>query len=231
MHRRPLWHIWHVSDAPTGPAVAVGYRLAAPGPSGAAPGPLEAPNGAYLAPVRSHLHAERKCRPRGGLAAAAAVAERASCAPRTPPTLLATARAAPAAAATAWRPLRRLRAARRPPQPASSARIGGAAVALRPAPTRQTGRDESWATRARGPGSAAAASAASGRATAAHEASRTHMQRFLHAPLTSRNRPRRAPKRSSVAPMAAAMTPGMRAVRVTPPMGAATRVEVPVGAE
>ena len=52
-------------------------------------------------------------------------------------------------------------------------RCGGAATALRPAPTRQTGRSESWATWARGPASSAAAAAASGRATALHVATRT----------------------------------------------------------
>lgn len=220
-----------VPGATAGPGVTVGHRLAGPNTPGAASGPLGAPNGAYLAPVRSHLHAERICRPRGDLAAAAAVAGPAACAPRTPPTLLAAARPAPAAAPTARRPLRPLQAALWPKGPARSAHCGGAATALWPAPTRQTGRDESWATRTRGAGVAAAAAAASSNVTAVHAATRTHTCSVFRVLLTWRNRPRRAAERSAVAAVAAAMTPRAWAIGRRPSEGVAMRVEVPASAE
>ena len=211
--------------------MTAGHRPAATNPPGAASGPPEAPNGVNLASARSHPHERHTCRPRGGLAAAPAATERAACAPRTPPTLPATTQAAPAATATARRPLRPLQPADRPPRPASSVHCDGAATALRPAPTRQTGPGESWATRARGLGSAAAAAAASGRATAAHVAIRTRTQRFLRAARTSRERPRWARERSSMAARAVATIPGTWAVGPAPSAAATTRVEVPASAE
>ena len=228
---RPPRPVRHGADAPPAPGVTVGHRLAAPGPPGAASGPPDTRNGVDLAEARSRLLERRLCRPRGGLAAAAAATERAACAPRTPLTLPAAARAAPAAATTVRRPLRPLQTAERPRRPAISAHCDGAATALRPAPTRRTGRDESWVTRARGPGSAAAAAAASGRATAVHVATRTHTLRFSRAARTSRERPRWAPERSAVAAAAAATTPGTRAMEAAPSASAATRVEVPASTE
>ena len=106
-------------------------------------------------------------------------------APRTLPTRLMAARPAPAVCAAAA-------VTARASCPAASAadrhgalrpRCGGAATALRrrcdPAPGRQTGRGESWATRApASPGGAAAAAATSSRTTAAHVATHTHQHHF-----------------------------------------------------
>ena len=96
---------------PAGPGGTMGHRLTAPNPPGAASGLPDAPIGVNLAVARSHLHEQRQWRARGGLAAAAAAAERAACAPRTPLTLPSAVRPAPTAAATVRRPLRPLRAA------------------------------------------------------------------------------------------------------------------------
>ena len=126
------------ATALAGPGVAVGHHLAAPDPSGATSGPWEAPNGVNLAPGRSHQTRRRRWPPRGGLAAPIAGTDRAACAPRTRPTLLAVAQPAPTACATYRRPLRPLRAAERTRRPAGSARCNGRAAALVPEPARQT---------------------------------------------------------------------------------------------
>ena len=168
---------------------------------------------------------------RRGLAAAAAAAERAACAPRTPPTLPSTARRVPATSAASRRPLRPLRAAERPPRPATSACCGGAATALRPAPTRQTGRGESWATRARGPGRPRRQRRRPAAQRPRTWPTRTHRWRFLRAARTSRDRARQGPEMSAAAARAAATTPGTRAIGTAPSAGSAAREEVPASAE
>ena len=106
-------------------------------------------------------------------------------------------------------------------------RCDGPAAALRPVPTRQTGRGEPWATWAQGTSSAAAAAAASSRATALHVATRKRMRRFLCVARTSWGQPQRAPETSAMVPMAAATVPGARAVARKPPARSVVRVEVP----
>jgi len=114
---------------------------------------------------------------------------------------------------------------------ATRRRCGAAAAALRPATTRQTGQDEAWVSRARGPGSDPAVAASPGRATAAHEAARTRTQRISHAPRTSQNRPRWTAERSAVTANAAATTPSTGTVGAAPSASAAARIEVPASTD
>ena len=107
--------------------------------------------------MRAPLHR----RPRGRLSVAPLPPWSALRAPRTPPMLLLAPRPAPAARASVRQPLR---PGQPPPGglpwpagPAPMARGGGAVAALKPAPARQTGRGESWATRVRALGGAEAA--------------------------------------------------------------------------
>ena len=100
-------------------------------------------------------------RPRGRLSVAPLPPWSALRAPRTPPMLLLAPRPAPDARASVRQPLR---PGQPPPGglpwpagPAPVARGGGAVAALKPAPARQTGRGESWATRVRALGGAEAA--------------------------------------------------------------------------
>ena len=118
-----------------------------------------------------------------------------------------------------------VRAPQRPPRWARWACGGGAATTLRPEPARQTGRGESWATRAQGPGGAAVAAAASSRTTAAHVAIHTHMHLFSRARRTSLEMPRRSKERSARVARASGMTPGACTVAPKPPPRSATRVE------
>ena len=104
----------------------------------------------------------REERPQGRPSAAARPAKGAPRARGTPPTLPQPTPPSLAASARVRRPLRPARAVRRPPRLAGAALGGGAATSLRPASTRQTGRDASQASQARGLGSEAAAAAAAG---------------------------------------------------------------------
>ena len=130
------------------------------------PGPLrEHAATGNLAPARSlagrRMRAPLHRRPRGRLSVAPLPPWSAPCAPRTLPMLLLAPRPAPAARASVRQPLR---PGQPPPGglpwpagPAPVARGGGAVAALKPAPARQTGRGESWATRVRALGGAEAA--------------------------------------------------------------------------
>jgi len=157
-HRRPVL----VHCVPTDPSVALEHRPAGLDRPDAASEPPDAPNGVNLAPMRSRRHEERGMRPRGGLPTATEATEGTPHPARTPPTLPQPVRTSLAASARVRRPLMPARAAQRPRRLVCWARRGSAARALWPVPTRQTGRGESGAMRARGPDSEAAAAAASG---------------------------------------------------------------------
>ena len=157
--------------------------------------------------ARSHLYEECVWLLRGGLAAAAPAADCAVCAAHAPPTLLAATRPAPATAATSGGPLAPPGALAADRHGALRRRCGSAAETLRPAPTRQTGRGESWATKVRGPGGAVAAAAASGRTTATHVATCTHTHLLSRARLTLLQRPCRREERPGRVSRAAGTTP------------------------
>ena len=105
MHKRLLWHIQRVRNALTGPNMIVGHRLTGPNTSGATSGQSALPKAHISRPRDQTCMQSANNRPSGGLAAVAAIAKRAACAPRTPLTQLATARTAPSAVETARHPL------------------------------------------------------------------------------------------------------------------------------
>ena len=233
--RRRLRAARAVPDPQAARATPTCHRQAGLGPSRATSGPHDMPNNVDLAPERYTSHATHARRPRDDPTAAAAAAAGGRRAPRTPPALRLPPRPSPTAGAHVQRPLRPLRPAGRPPQPARRACGGGAAMVLRRRPDLRQRVKRGGMSRGRAgrePRAAwwqqrwhrAAPTVASGRCMQAHAA-------FSHAARTSQKRPRSAAERLSAAAVATAATPGTRAVQRVPVAAAAARVEVPASTE